>query len=85
MCGGHSQAVLRSYYANHQTHQQHPQGLLATTTLWSEVMLDMDGATYTAFKKALTELEIKNQVVLIKGEDRDKAKITDAGLARLAE
>jgi len=62
----------------------HPR-LLATTTLWSEVMLDMDGATYTAFKKALTELEIKNQVVLIKGEDRDKAKITDAGLARLAE
>lgn len=63
---------------------RHP-GLMATGTLWSEVALDETGCTYTAFKSALTELEIKGQIVVITGEDRNKAKITDAGLARLAE
>jgi hypothetical protein len=64
--------------------QRHP-GLMPTGTLWSEVALDEPGCTYTAFKSALQELEIKGQVVVINGEDRNKAKITDAGLARLAE
>lgn len=62
----------------------HPR-LMTTGTLWSEVVMEADSATYTAFKTALGELELKGQVVVITGEDKDKAKITDAGLARLAE
>lgn len=63
---------------------RHP-ALMPTGTLWSEVALDEGGCTYTAFKGAMRELEVKGQIVVITGEDRDKAKITDAGLARLAE
>jgi hypothetical protein len=60
-------------------------GMMATGTLWSEVRLDVSGCTYTDFKKALGELEIKEQVIVIAGEDRQKAKITDLGRARLLE
>jgi fructose-1-phosphate kinase PfkB-like protein len=60
-------------------------GMMTTATLWSEVLLDQGGATYTEFQKALTELEIKSQVVVVRGEDRIKARITDAGRARLLE
>lgn len=60
-------------------------GMMSTTTLWSEVMMDLGGASYTEFKAALTELERKEQIVIVKGEDRVKAKITDAGKARLLE
>jgi hypothetical protein len=60
-------------------------GMMATGTLWSEVGLDVPGSTYTDFKKALRELELKEQVVVIPGEDRQKAKITDLGRARLLE
>lgn len=60
-------------------------GMMATGTLWSEVWLDAGGSTYTEFSQALRELEIKEQILLIKGEDRNKAKITDAGRARLLE
>jgi len=59
--------------------------LMAVGTLWSEVRLDDETATYTAFKAALLALEEKGQAVVIPGEDRDKAKITQAGEARLAE
>lgn len=63
----------------------HP-GMMTTTTLWSEVLLDLSSeANYTAFRAAMTELEQKGQIVVIVGEDRTKAKITDAGKARLAE
>lgn len=65
--------------------EQRPSGMLPTGTLWAEVMLDDPGTSYTAFSKALTELEQKGQVVVIDGEDRRKAKITDAGRARLLE
>lgn len=64
--------------------QRHP-GLLALNVLWSEVLLDEGAASYTEFTRAVAELEIKGQVVTVRGEDRIKAKITDAGIARLAE
>lgn len=64
--------------------RRHP-GMMPTTTLWSEVNLDDPEIRYSAFKSALTELETKEQVVVVVGEDRTKAKITDAGIARLAE
>lgn len=60
-------------------------GMMATGTLWSETALDVSGSTYTDFKKALRDLEMKDQVIVIAGEDRQKAKITDAGRARLLE
>jgi fructose-1-phosphate kinase PfkB-like protein len=60
-------------------------GMMATGTLWSECQLDQGGASYSDFKKALTELEIKEQIVIVTGEDRNKAKITDAGRARMLE
>jgi hypothetical protein len=62
----------------------HPR-LMATGTLWSELLLADDRCGYAGFKTALRELEEKGQVVLVTGEDRDKCKITDAGIARLAE
>jgi len=54
-------------------------------TLWSETQLDEPQANYTAFKAAVNELQVKNQMVVIKGEDREKAGITDDGRARLAQ
>lgn len=60
-------------------------GMMAVGTLWSEVALDVGGSTYTEFNAALRSLEEKQQVVTVKGEDRNKAKITDAGRARLLE
>lgn len=60
-------------------------GMMPTGTLWGEVMLDEPGTSYTAFSKALTELEIKGQIVTLEGEERRKAKITDAGKLRLLE
>jgi len=60
-------------------------GMCPTGTLWSDVMLDETGTSYSEFKRALTQLEEKGQVVVVNGEDRNKAKITDAGRARLLE
>lgn len=60
-------------------------GMMAIGTLWAECSLDQSGGSYTEFKKALTELQIKEQIVIVTGEDRDKAKITDTGRARLLE
>jgi len=62
-----------------------PNGMCPTGTLWSDVAMDEPGTSYSEFKRALTELEIKGQVVVVTGEDRTKAKSTDAGLARLME
>ena len=59
--------------------------LMSTATLWSETLLDQPRASYSGFKASLRELETKGQVVVIVGEDREKAKITDAGIARLTE
>lgn len=65
--------------------EQRPNGMCPTGTLWADVMLDEPGTSYTAFARALTDLEMKGQIVTIEGEDRRKAKITDAGRARLLE
>lgn len=62
----------------------HPR-LMAVGTLWSEVRLAGDALTFTEFNAALRKLEEKGQVLVITGEDRNKAKITDAGRARLLE
>lgn len=62
----------------------HPR-MMAVGTLWSEVRMDAEGLTYSEFKAALSTLEQKGQVVCVSGEDRNKAKITDAGRARLLE
>jgi hypothetical protein len=70
--------ILRNLKARHP-------GLMTTVTLWAEVSLDEQKANYTGFKAALGELEVKGQVLVIQGEDREKAKITDAGIARLLE
>jgi hypothetical protein len=59
--------------------------LMSVATLWSEVLLDVPRAGYTGFRAAVGELEMKGQIVVVKGEDREKIKITDAGLARLLE
>lgn len=59
--------------------------LMTIGTLWSETHLEDDRTSYSGFKSALTSLEIKGQVTVVTGEDRDKAKITAAGEARLAE
>ena len=63
---------------------RHP-NLMTTATLWAEVSLDEPKANYTGFKAALGELEEKGQALVIQGEDREKAKITDEGIARLLE
>jgi predicted transcriptional regulator len=60
-------------------------GMCPTGTLWADVGLDEPGTSYSEFKRALDALEQKGQVVVITGEDRQKAKITDAGRARLLE
>ena len=59
--------------------------LLNVGTLWADALGEDDSISYSGFKTALRALELKEQVVVITGEDRDKAKITDAGMARLAE
>ena len=65
--------------------EQRPNGICPTGTLWADVSLDEPGTSYSEFKRAMTELEIKGQIVVVTGEDRNKAKITDAGRARLLE
>jgi hypothetical protein len=60
-------------------------GMLPVGTLWADVMIDEPGVSYTEFSKGLLNLEVKGQVVIVNGEDRRKAKITDAGRARLLE
>lgn len=63
--------------------EQRPNGICPTGTLWADVALDEPGTSYSEFRRALGELEIKGQVVVVTGEDRNKAAITDAGRARL--
>jgi predicted transcriptional regulator len=65
--------------------EQRPNGMMPTGTLWADVMIDEPGTSYTQFAKALTELEMKGQIVTVEGEERRKAKITDVGRARLLE
>lgn len=63
--------------------ERFPHGMTTVVTLWAEVSLDVPSASYTDFKAALHELQVKDQIVVIKGEDREKVKITDVGRARL--
>ena len=65
--------------------EQRPNGMCPTGTLWADVCLDEPGTSYSEFKRALGDLEMKGQIVVVTGEDRAKAKITDAGRARLME
>lgn len=53
--------------------------------LWSISRMTDETMTYTQFSDAVRKLEEKQQIVVIQGEDKRRAKITDAGLARLAE
>lgn len=64
--------------------QRHP-AALPVTTLWAEVKLDEPEATYSEFKAALATLEQKGQAAVVRGEDREKAKITDEGRLRLMD
>lgn len=64
---------------------QRPNGMCPVGTLWADCMLDEPGISYSEFTKAITDLEMKGQIVVVEGEDRRKAKITDAGRARLLE
>jgi predicted transcriptional regulator len=59
--------------------------MMTTSSLWSETLMEEGEVSYSGYKTALRELEEKEQVVVVRGEDRERAKITDAGLARLAE
>lgn len=65
--------------------EQRPNGMAPVGTLWADCMLDEPGISYSEFNKALLDLEQKEQIVVVNGEDRRKAKITDAGRARLME
>jgi DNA-binding MarR family transcriptional regulator len=62
----------------------HPR-MMNTGSLWSTVRMEEDLLTHSAFTQAINKLEQKEQVVVIQGEDVRRAKITAAGLARLAE
>lgn len=62
----------------------HPR-MMPCGPMWSEVRMDSPSITYSAYTTALNELETKLQIVIVQGEDKRRAKITDAGLARLAE
>ena len=60
-------------------------GMMVTSTLWGEVLMDESRASYSAFRTALRELEEKGQIITVAGQDREKCKLTAAGEARLME
>ena len=60
-------------------------GVMSKSVLWSEVMLDEGGCTYSEFSQHLTNLEVKGEVVVLHGSERVKVKITDKGRLRLME
>jgi hypothetical protein len=64
----------------------HPR-LMPVETLWAEVrMASMPQPSRPEFNQALRVLEDdKKQIVVVKGEDRERAKITDDGIARHEE
>jgi len=59
--------------------------MVTTSTLWSEMLISDGRASYTGFTAALRSMEEKGQLIQVKGEDRARCKITDVGIARLAE
>lgn len=61
------------------------EGIMTKPVLWSEVSLDGGGVSYSEFSKALGDLEIDGEVLVITGKDRIKVKITDKGKLRLME
>ena len=62
----------------------HPR-MMPCGQMWAEVRMQCETMTYTEYTTALNDLEVKGQIVVIQGEDKRRAKITDSGLARLAE
>lgn len=65
----------------------HPR-MLKENVLWSDVRNDGHDMSLTDLRRHVRALEIKeggSQVVVIKGEDATRIKITTEGLARLAE
>ena len=64
----------------------HPR-LLPMETLWAEVRMALpEPPSRSDFNHALRVLEDeKSQLIVIKGEDVVRAKITDPGIARLEE
>lgn len=60
-------------------------GTMTKPVLWSEVMLDQGGCSYSEFTKALTDLEVSGEVIVLNGRDRTKIRITDNGRMRLME
>jgi len=61
------------------------EGIMTKPVLWSEVSLDDGGVSYSEFSKALTDLEVDGEVLVLTGKDRIKVKITDKGKLRLME
>ena len=63
----------------------HPR-MLPRDVLLAEVRMAIaEPPTKAAFDFALTELETKGQLILVKDEDRERVKITAAGIARHTE
>ena len=62
----------------------HPR-MMGTGTLWSEVLMEAPGTTYAAVVEACRTLEERGQALRINGEDRDRIKITEDGIARILE
>jgi hypothetical protein len=70
--------ILRNLERGHE-------GIVTKPVLWNEVSLDDSGVTYSEFSKALGDLEIEGEVLVLTGKDRIKVKITDKGKLRLME
>jgi DNA-binding MarR family transcriptional regulator len=62
----------------------HPR-MMPCGPMWAEVRMQRETMTYTEYTTSLNSLEEKGQIVIVQGEDKRRAKITDAGIARLAE
>ena len=62
----------------------HPR-MLTENVLWRGVQLDDGTTSLTDLRNAVRKLESKDQVVAVSGEDATRIKITQAGIARLAE
>lgn len=61
------------------------EGTVTKPVLWSEVSLDAGDCSYSEFSKALTDLEMSGDIVVLNGRDRIKVRITDNGRLRLME
>lgn len=62
----------------------HPR-MLTESVLRSDMQLQLGAMSLTDLRKHLSTLEAKGQVVIVKGEDATRIKITSDGIARLSE